>query len=278
MAKNCLIVEGGGFRTSFTAGVLDALIVAGYNPYNMVIGISGGAVAASYFLSAQYNYCLQAMMILVKDNNFTKYRRSLGEEGYMDIDFLSEVAGKKVPFDLSKALTSKTKENYFVATDRLSGEAIYLSPQEGDWIDCVVASCTLPFVTKGRHHVHGKEYFDGGWSDALPVQWAYDQGARSITILRTRPSGIHLKQSWSDYFASIYYRTDQQLRDTFAKAHERYNDSLIFIKNPPSDVVIKEISPRKELHSGVYSYSKKTVIRDYRNGLDKGLQYLNHWG
>ena len=70
---NCLIVEGGGFKTGFTSGVLDSFITNKFNPFQTYIGISGGAVAVSYFLSMQYRFCLNAMLILSKNKEFLQY-------------------------------------------------------------------------------------------------------------------------------------------------------------------------------------------------------------
>ncbi len=276
MQQNYLIVEGGGFKTAFTAGILDAFITNNFYPFNNYIGVSGGAVAVSYYLSRQYRYTVNAMKILAKDENFLNYKRTFGEQGYMDIDFLAKVAQNKVPFDIEKAvrLTREAKV-YFVVTNREDGHPEYLRPILENWLDAVVASSTLPFVTKGLHRLDNKMYFDGGWSDALPVKWAYKNGAKKILVLRTRPATIKSTQSWSDYFGSIYHKASPHLRETFAHCHSRYNEAIDFMANPPSDLSIEQISPIKLLKSGTYSYTKRTIMRDYRYGLDKGLAYLN---
>lgn len=271
-----IIVEGGGFKTGFTSGVIDAFIVNNYNPFDGLIGVSGGAVAVSYYLSHQYRYCLNAMKILAKDKQFTKFRRSLGEQGYMDIDVLAQVANKHVPFKVEDAVKqSVSQEVYFIATHRHTGDPVYLVPEQSDWIDKVVASCTLPFVTKGSHIVNGEPYFDGGWGDGLPVKWAYENGAKEILLIRTHPKEKQFSQSWMDYFASIYYKSVPSIQKAFASAYEKYNQNVEFIKNPPSDLRIKQIAPEKTLKSGTYTYSIKTIMRDYRYGTDLALRYLH---
>jgi len=276
MQQNYLIVEGGGFKTAFTAGILDAFIINNHNPFNNYIGVSGGAVATSYFLSQQYRYCVNAMKILAKDQEFLNYKRTFGEQGYMDIDFLAKVAEEKVPFDIEKAVRlSKDAQVYFVATNRGNGNPEYLRPIKENWLDAVIASSTLPFITKGLHKIENKIYFDGGWSDALPVKWAYKNGAKRILILRTAPDNFKSKQSWTDYFGSIFHKASPHLRETFAHCHSRYNEALNFIANPPADLVIEQIAPAKLLKSGTYSYTKRTIMQDYRYGVDKGLNYLH---
>lgn len=276
MNNKYLIVEGGGFKTGFTAGILDAFIMSSYRPFDNFIGISGGSIALSYFLSAQYRFCISAIKLLAKDQNFMDFKRTFGNRGYMDIDYIAQVAGEKVPFDLEKGV--KAADRFFVrfvATNMNTGSPYYVSPNKENWVDAVIASSTLPFVTKGKHLLNGVEYFDGGWSDPLPVRWAYEQGAREILVLRTWPSDARSSQSWTDYFGSIYFNSSPGLKKTFDSCHLIYNDSLDFIANPPKDLIIRQIAPKKLLKSGTYSYTNKTIMSDYRYGLDKGLNFVN---
>lgn len=276
--KHVLIVEGGGFKTGFTSGILDAFIVSDFDPFASYMGVSGGTVATSYFLAKQYRYSLHSILDLAKDSNFLNYRRTFGEEGYMDIDMLATVAKDRVPFDVDKVVNaSKKKAVEFVLTHRESGEAVYMIPNRDNWLDVVTASCTLPFVTKGKHIVDGVEYFDGGWSDAIPAKRAYDSGASRITVLRTWPKDVHTKQSWADYFGSIYFKSIPGLQKAFESSYEKYNESIDFINHPPKDLIVDQLCPIKLLKSGTYSYSKKTIMSDYRYGLDIGLKYIQSY-
>ncbi|MEM9820401.1 MAG: patatin-like phospholipase family protein [Bacteroidota bacterium] len=272
---NCLIVEGVGFKTGFTSGVLDAFQMMNYRPFDLYLGVSGGSIATSYFLSKQYRQCITAIKLLAKDKEFTQFTRTFGEEGYMDIDFLKRVAEEKTPLNLPAALAAlKAVQVYFVATIRANGQPAYLIPDEATWLDILIASSTLPFVTKGRHHIKGVEYFDGGWSDPIPARWAYQKGARRILVVRTAPAERKTKQSLADYFGSLFYRDNQHLSNTFAQSHILYNDSVEFLLDPPKDVVVEQIAPIKELKSTTYTYTPKSIMSDYRYGLDVGLRYL----
>ena len=274
--NTCLIVEGGGFKTGFTTGILDSFLACHYDPFDGYIGVSGGTIALSYYLSKQYRVCIPTIQFLAEDPEFTRFRRTLGESGYMNIDLIANAAGLNVPFDLEAALT-KLEEGHvhFVATCREEGIPEYLVPNRETWIDCCVASCTIPFITKGKHEFNGRSYFDGGWSDPLPVKWAYEQGAREILVLRTNPRELRATQSWADYFGAKYFDSDTKLGSVFAHSHEWYNESLDFINNPPTDLKIIQIAPEETLNSGAYTYSAKSLMEDYRNGLDLGLSYLH---
>ncbi len=276
MSKTCLILEGGGFKIAFTAGVLDVFLTAKYNPFDTYIGISGGTIAASYFLSGQFRFILHAMQFLASDTNFLNYRRAFANEGYMDIDYIKKVAEKEVPFLFDKALKAiEDKELYFVATKREHGTPEYFRPTNSkNWLDYSIASSTLPFVTKGRHKINGKSYFDGGWSDPLPVKWAYKNGAKKIVIIRTFPLDYREVQSWADYFGSYYYGTGG-LKKAFDESYKYYNEAIDFMNNPPKDLVIEQISPVEILKSATYSYTKDTINQDYRHGVEMGMLFVH---
>lgn len=276
MKFDCLIVEGGGFKTAFTAGVLDAFMSVGFFPFKTLIGVSGGAVAMSYYASNQYRYCIKSLRFLSEDEQFSNYKRTFGEKGYLDIDYLATVASQKVPFDLSLAIErTANKEVIVVATDKKKGQPVYFKPSKKDWIQKVIASSTLPFATKGVHKLNGKSYFDGGWSDPLPIKWAHKNGAKKVLVIRTKPKAVRETQSWSDYFGSKYYRTEPALSKVFESNFHYYNQSADFLENPPKDLFVKQIDPKNFLKSGTYSYSTKTLMLDYRYGVDKGLSFLN---
>jgi len=273
--NKCLIVEGGGFKTAFTSGVLDAFLSHDIDDFNGYLGISGGAVAVSYFLSKQYRYCFEAMELLAADQHFMKFKRTFGNEGMMDIDYLEKVAREKVPFQIETALeNTKDKTVAFVATNRKHGNAEYLKPDLKNWINTVIASSTLPFVTKGKHKIGGKAYFDGGWSDPLPVIWASKKGFNDITVIRTRPKELKTTQSWSDYFGSIYFSKRPELSKAFSTCYDNYNNAVDFMKKPPKGIKINQIAPELALKSGTYSYNDKTLIDDYRYGLDLGIRFI----
>lgn len=274
--KRVIIAQGGGFRTAFTAGIIDCLLSKHHKPFDGFIGVSGGAIALSYYLSDQYGACIDAMKYLSQSDDFFQFRRLMSHKGYMDIEKLRMVANEKVPFDLDHGLAEiKDKEVYFVSTDKVTGDPVYLRPEKEDWVDVVIASCTLPFVTKGTHVVRGMKLMDGGWTDPIPVRWAIEQGAEEILILRTTHISKLFSQSWPDYFGSKFYENDPALHKIFSNNHQIYNNTLSFLGNPPNGVKITQIWPEEGLNCGTYGHSLKAVLADYRYGVHAAQDYLS---
>lgn len=273
--KKTLIIQGGGFRTGYSTGVLDAFLTHGYQDFDFFIGNSGGAIALSYFLSGQYRSCFEAICLLASDKEFMSYNRFISPTGMMNVDYFHEVARQLVPFDVTKAMDfTEQRKLAFILTDLETGQAHYYHPNDKTWVDAIIASCTLPFVTKGRHQIHGREYMDGGWSDPLPVEWAYENGARDILVIRTSPKDLKASQSWSDYFGAMVHRSNDALKTCFEHNHEKYNNSIDFINNPPHDLSIQQISPLDPLRAGTYTNSIPALTEDYRRGLHDGLDFI----
>ncbi len=276
MSKKTLIIQGGGFRTGFSAGVLDAFIAMEYNPFDAYVVVSGGAIAVSYYLGKQYGKCYDAMCMLAEDKDFMNYYRMFGENGVMDVDYFKKVAETLIPFNIETAIEElKGKELSVVMTNKATGNAEYFNPDRITWIDSIIASCTLPFVTKGCHHFNGKEYMDGGWSDPLPVEWAVKNGGTDITIIRTTPKDLKVTQSWTDYFASYAMRGNAQLQACYENNHKKYNESIDYIKANETKAFINQIAPDSPLMAGTYSNSVEVIKKDYHYGVQKGLDYIH---
>jgi len=52
--KIALVIEGGGFKYVFYAGVLDAFLINKFNPFDIYISVSSGAMCLSYYVANQY--------------------------------------------------------------------------------------------------------------------------------------------------------------------------------------------------------------------------------
>lgn len=276
MSKKTLIIQGGGFRTGFSAGVLDAFIAMDYNPFDSYVVVSGGAIAVSYYLGKQYRSCFDAMCLLAEDKDFMSYYRMFGENGVMDVDYFKNVAETLIPFDMATAMKElNNKELSVVMTNKVTGDAEYYNPDRKTWLDSIIASCTLPFVTKGSHQFDGKDFMDGGWSDPLPIEWAVEQGGTDITIIRTSPPDLKVTQSWTDYFASYAYRGNAELQSCYENNHKKYNQSIDFINSNPKNITINQIAPDSPLMAGTYSNSVNVIKKDYHYGVQKGLHFLH---
>ncbi|MEN9441022.1 MAG: hypothetical protein RLZ33_1099 [Bacteroidota bacterium] len=275
MSKKALIIQGGGFRTGFSAGVLDAFIEKEYNPFDIYAGVSGGAIAASYFLQQEKRKCLEAMFCLTDNSRFINYRNLVRSKPVMDVDFFREISSDLVPLDISKVIAnSKDKKVGIVMTNANNGNPHYHEPTQETWIDALIASSSMPLVTKGAQPIGDDDFMDGAWSDSLPVKWAVEQGATDILIIRTTAEKEKMQQSWLDYFGELYNWRQKDIKRIFQTNHIKFNQSLEFILNPPAGIRIQQIAPDKKLHAQQHSNSSELITKDHAFGYEKGLAFL----
>ena len=275
MMKKALIIQGGGFRTAFSTGVLDAFQKNQYNPFDLFIGVSGGAIAMIYYIAQQPLFCFESIKYLAANKKYLDFARIFNSQAIVDVDIFYEISNTHMPLDFKIAENNLYgKQLAIVMTNRKTGTPHYHSPSATDWQEAIIASCSFPFLTKGKHILNDTEYMDGAWSDPIPVKWAAKQGANDITIIRTQPSTTKLNKSWLDLFGEFYYRNDKGLKTAFAKNHLNYNQAVDFIKAPPKNICIKQIAPTANLKAGIYTNSRELLIEDYNSGYSMGEQFI----
>ena len=272
--KKVIIVQGGGFMTSYTTGVLDAFQMTNYKPFDAHIGISGGSIALSYFLSDQYSSCYKTMIKLIKERQFLRYSKVL-TDGLLNLDYFHEIANKEMPFDFDKAeKNTQEKDFYVVLTNSDNGTPVYFQPEKKNWVDSIIASSTIPFLTKGKHVIDGVGYSDGALGDPIPVRWAVENGAKEVLVIRTTPFLEKAGKKISEVFASKITNASQKLKTQIENHTINVHKAISYMENPPKGVIIKQIAPANILKSGVFAISSNQLTEDYRHGLQCGLDHV----
>ena len=177
-----LILEGGSLRCAFTAGVMDALLLLGPLPFERMLGVSAGSMVMATYLAGQYKHFYRISRDLVEDGTFIRFTSAWSKEGLMNLAHLKAHVLRHAPLDLDALAEAQIRTRAWVVTTQYdTGEPRYLEPQGREWIDVLVASASLPLVTRGKVKFRGTWMFDGGYSD--PCRW-------------TRPWNLADKTSW----------------------------------------------------------------------------------
>jgi predicted patatin/cPLA2 family phospholipase len=271
-----LILEGGSLKCAFTAGVLDVLLDNNFTEFQNFYGVSSGSMAMSYFISRQRKNFIKVSRALVENPDFLSYMNSFSSSGVMNLDFLEEYVRETFPFDEDTALKNiEGKLVKIIATDKLTGNPHYITPTKDNWINVLMASATLPFITKGETIVEGVKLFDGGYSDPIPVREAIKNGAKKMLIIRTRPSEERLDQSYVSWFAGYWNYDNDSISELFQNSYKTYNDRAEFLSGQkPEGIDWHMIAPPHPLKSDGYYLYKEDIDADYRLGLEYGLDFI----
>lgn len=179
-----------------------------------------------------------------------------------------------VPLSLENYL-SGTTELWVSITSVRTGEAHYFRIDESNMHDVLTASCAIPIAYRDYPEVNGEPMTDGGVADAIPVLKAYEDGARDITVVLSRPPGYRKKPPRFPSVPKRIFRAYPALSEATLRRSERYNATLEFILNPPEDCHISVIAPPADFPVGRLTRNLDHLDLGYRQGHEAGLKYLD---
>ena len=140
----------------------------------------------------------------------------------------------------------------------------------------MLATGSLPVLTKNPILLDGKRKYDGGITDPIPVQKAYDLGAKEIVIIRTYEKTFIRKTKLENYIAAFATRGHPEISHALKTNTSNYNSALEFINNPPSDCKIIQICPPHRLKTRRATTNVEIMKSDYQVGLKQGKDYLRN--
>lgn len=221
LCEGCLVLEGGAFRGIYTQGALDALMLGGVNA-KAVIGVSAGAMSGISYVSGQIGRSARINLGYRHDKDYIgtgAFRRDHGITGFTfafcDYDLID-------PLD-RKAFLDPRRRFVAVATDIGTGEAAYLEKGKcSDMLKAVQASATVPYVS-APVELDGRLYLDGGIAQAIPVDWALQQGFEKVLVIRTRDRAYRKPDGGPNLLIDAEYGRRPALARALKAQHAAYN-------------------------------------------------------
>lgn len=191
---NALILEGGGFRNVFTAGVLDVLMEHGIYDFASVWGTSAGTMCATSFRSRQIGRTIR-IMLAFRDDKRVMSLHSLARTGNITgSEFLYHIVQEEIdPCDV-RVFNASPMRMFAVASDIVFGAPHYFEVRAlPDDVEMIRASSSLPLVSNDVQ-IDGHRYLDGGTTDSVAVEMAlgdvrapevadYDPARRALVVL-----------------------------------------------------------------------------------------------
>lgn len=261
-------------RGIFAAGVLDAFLEYNYQPFWRAYGVSAGATNLIGYLSRDHGRNRKIITGHACQPEFIDWKRFATGGHLCDVRWLWHQSYTDVPLSLVNFLNGST-ELWVTTTSALTGKACYFRVDEQNLHDVFTASCSLPIAYRDYPQVNGEPMTDGGLADAIPVIKAYEDGARDITVVLSRPPGYRKRPPKFTFIPKRLFRDYPALADASLRRAERYNATLSFIENPPRDCTIRVIGPPSEFAVGRLTRKPELLEQGYQAGHRAGLAYLD---
>lgn len=269
-----LVVEGGGMKCAYNAGILDAFLDAGIT-FDYCIGVSGGAGNLASYLAGQRGRNLRFFTEYIHSPDYFGVRSLLKTGNLFGLQYiygeLTNSTGRD-PIDFA-AIRQNPARYQVVVTNALTGEAEYFGKEAmaQDDYRLFMASSAIPAACRPVLF-RGVPYYDGGLADAIPVRHALAEGCGRLVVIlsknrdyvrkpqRMRPLYTALCRRYPRVIAAIRSRHityNRNLQDVFAL--EREGTAFVFAPSRP--ISVSTYSMREEDERALYALGMEDLSR-----------------
>ena len=270
--KTGIVVEGGGMRGIYGAGVLDVLLENDIKADGL-IGVSAGAIHGCSFVSGQKGRSIRYNLKYSRDPRYMSMRSLIRTGDMFGIDFCyRELPETLDPFD-NETFESSSTEYYVTCTDVETGQPVYhrCPSLRGDRIDWVRASASMPLASR-IVELDGKKLLDGGVADSIPVMAFRKMGCKKDLVILTRPEGYRKKQNPMLPLIRRAYREYPEFVETAASRHLVYNRELDEISRLEREGEILVIRPSRRIKISRTERRPERIEQMYRLGREDAMK------
>ena len=219
-----LVLEGGGLRGIYTAGVLDVMMEHQFMPH-VVCGTSAGVTFGVNLLSQQPGRVLRYNCRYVGDRRYISLHSWLTTGNMINRDFAYDLLPRQLdPFDEATYKQSPA-EFYATITNIRTGQAEYVRITD-TWkqMDVIRASASLPIICQPVTW-QGEKYLDGGLADNIPLDKCFELGCDKVIIVLTRPID-YVRNDHIAPLCRLAYPRHKALMQTIAQRNQQYNTRI----------------------------------------------------
>lgn len=264
--KTGLILEGGGMRGLFTAGVTDVFMENGIE-FDAAIGVSAGAAFGCNFKSRQIGRVIRYNKQFARDPRFCSLRSLIKTGDLFGAEFCYHTIPDTIDIFDTQAYIDNPMDFYVVVTDVETGEAVYVNSDEAgdDSLEYFRASASMPFVSRAVE-IKGRKYLDGGIADSVPLQYFESIGFKKNVIILTQPAGYVKKPSSAVKLMKYALKEYPMIAKTMENRHNEYNETLALIAEREKSGDALVIRPEAALEIGRIEHNPDVMQRVYEQG------------
>ncbi|ROR28346.1 putative patatin/cPLA2 family phospholipase [Mobilisporobacter senegalensis] len=261
-----LVLEGGGMRGIYTAGVLEYFLEKEIDiPY--VIAVSAGACNGTGYVAKQKKRNFAILTKYINDPRYISLRNFIKKGCIFDFDFIIDELGNKLePLNIEDFFSSSTR---FItgATDIVTAKPVYCEKEEySENFNFLRASCSQPFLSKIVDY-KGKKLLDGGIVDPIPIRRSIEDGNEKNIIVLTRHKGYQKKREYSHRLCKYLYGEYPELVELLMTRDKKYNETLEFCYQLQAEGKAVIIQPEEKLLVNRLERNREKLVDTYRLGI-----------
>ena len=274
--KKGLVLEGGGIRGIFSAGVMDVLMEEGIE-FDGAIGVSAGAAFGCNYKSRQPRRAIRYNLKYAKDPRYSSVRSLLKTGDLFNAQFCyHDIPEKLYPFDW-KAFRENPMQFFLVCTDVETGKPVYhLCDNDSDWqmLEWFRASGSMPLVSRVVE-IGSQKLLDGGISDSIPLRFMENKGYDRNVVILTRPAGYVKERAPMMRVISRVLQQYPEAVKAMENRHNVYNETLAYIRQREAGKFAFVIRPEEDLDVGRIEHDRFKIREAYKAGRRAARKRLN---
>lgn len=261
-----LVLEGGGMRGLYTAGVLDVMIDHHWMP-DVVCGTSAGVTFGVNLLSQQRGRVLRYNCKYVGRRDYISMYSWITTGNMINKEFAYDLLPRELdPFDEDTFVQAKA-EFYATITNMRTGLAEYVRiTNTWQQMDVIRASASLPIICKPVEW-NGEMYLDGGLVDNVPLEKCLELGCDKVIIVLTRPKG-YVRNDNIATACRLWYPKYKELIKVVRQRNESYNQQIERIRAMEQEGKVFVICPSENRPVGRLEKDPKKLKHLYNLGLE----------
>ena len=264
-----LVVEGGGMKCAYNAGILDAFLDEQIS-FDYCIGVSAGLGNLASYLAGQRGRNLRFFTEHIHSPEYFGWKSLVKTGDLFGLRYIYGAltqAGGKDPLDFPAFLSNPTVYEA-VVTNAITGKPEYFGQEhmKQDDYRLIMASSAIPAVCRPVE-LDGIPYFDGGLTDAIPVRRALAQGCDKLVVILSKNRGYVRKPQGMRPLYRRACRKYPNIVEAIDHRHLRYNENLNDVLALEQQGIAFVFAPSEPLHVGTYSMKESAERELYDLGL-----------
>jgi predicted patatin/cPLA2 family phospholipase len=260
-----LVLEGGGMKGVYTAGVLDFFLDKGLE-FSSVYGVSAGACHMTSYLSKQRGRALDISIDYLKSRKYCSVESLLTTGDLFNVQTAYHLVPDYLnPFDY-EAFKKYEGRAYAVATDIEAGTPVYFRIRDVKKdMDAIRASASLPLVSRNVR-IGNHLYLDGGISDAIPIRKSILDGNSKNVVVLTKEEGFVRQPTTQLPLLKMRYFRYPKVAELMAERHITYNNTMDYLYDQQKNGQAFVIRPAEKSNVGRIEKDEDKLKTLYKQG------------
>ncbi|MCD8004330.1 MAG: patatin family protein [Oscillospiraceae bacterium] len=266
--KTGLIVEGGGMKCAYSAGVLDGFLDGGIS-FGCCVGVSAGSANLASYLAGQRGRNLRFYTVHTEKGDFFGPKSFLKTGNLFGLQYIYGTlsnSGGEDPLDF-QAVSDNPAQFQIVATNARTGTPVYFdkSDMRQDDYRPIMASSAIPAVCRPVE-IGGSLYYDGGISNALPAGRALEMGCEKLVVILSKPGDYVKKPEGHRFWYSRLCRKYPETVKAIDRRHLMYREGQQILFDLEAQGKAFVFAPDNPPKMGTYSMNQQAERQLYDLG------------